>query len=48
MNLEKFIIIKTNDVITFEEEIEIVDLVKQVLKRNDETRKVCSWKFGIK
>ena len=39
-NLEKWIIINSNKTITFEEEKEILDLVKQVLRRKDENRKV--------
>ena len=38
--LEKWIIINSDKTITFEEEIEILDLVKQVLKRGDQNRKV--------
>ena len=39
-SLEKWIIINSNKVITLEEENEILDLAKQVLKRQDEKRKV--------
>ena len=39
-NLEKWIVIKSNKTITYEEEQEILDLVKQVLTRYDEDRKV--------
>ena len=39
-NLEKWIIINSNEVITLEEEQEILDLVRQVLRRKSETRKV--------
>ena len=40
INLEKWIIINSNEVITMEEEQEILDLVRQVLRRRSETRKV--------
>ena len=39
-NLEKWIIINSDKTITFEEEQEILDLAKQVLRRKDEKRKV--------
>ena len=39
-NLEKWIIINSNKTITLEEEKEIMDLAKQVLKRKDENRKI--------
>jgi len=40
LDLEKWIIIKSNKTICIEEEQEIIDLAKQVLTRNDERRKV--------
>jgi len=40
INLEKWIIVNSNEVITIEEEQEILDLVRQVLRRRNETRKV--------
>ena len=39
-NLEKWIIINSDKTITLEEEKEIMDLAKQVLKRKDENRKI--------
>ena len=38
--MENTIIITSNETITFEEENEIIDLAKQVLKRNSEIRQV--------
>jgi hypothetical protein len=39
-NLKKWIIINNDKTITIEEEKEIFDLTKQVLRRKDENRKV--------
>ena len=39
-NLEKWIVINSNKTITIEEEKEILDLARQVLRRKDENRKV--------